>query len=57
VAGGTASGVEAAKAVLGCRTRDILTGSEGGPRFLRAESQTDFVTDSRMGTEEDEKEV
>ncbi len=53
VAGVTASGVEAAKAVLNCRARDILTGTGEGLRLL----STDSVTDERMGTEEDEKEV
>ena len=37
VAGVTASGIEAAKAILNCRSRDILTGSGSGPRFLQAE--------------------
>lgn len=37
VAGVTASGIEAAKAVLHCRTRDILTGKGEAPLFLQAE--------------------
>jgi phytoene dehydrogenase-like protein len=37
VAGVTASGVEAAKAVLNARSRDILTGRGSGPLFLQAE--------------------
>ncbi|MFZ5881677.1 MAG: phytoene desaturase family protein [Chloroflexota bacterium] len=37
VAGVTASGIDAAKAILNCRSRDILTGSGSGPRFLQAE--------------------
>jgi len=37
VAGVTASGIEAAKAVLNCRSRDILTQSGPGPQFLQAE--------------------
>jgi phytoene dehydrogenase-like protein len=53
VAGVTASGVEAAKAVLNCRTRDLLREGGGGMRLLSADS----VTESRMGTEEDEREV
>ena len=37
VAGVTASGINAAKTILNCRSRDILTGSGSGPRFLQAE--------------------
>jgi all-trans-retinol 13,14-reductase len=37
VAGVTASGIEAAKAVLNCRSSDILTGKGSGPLFLQAE--------------------
>jgi len=37
VAGVTASGIEAAKAVLNCRSRDILTQMGSGPLFLQAE--------------------
>jgi len=37
VAGVTASGIDAAKAVLNVRTRDILTQSGSGPLFLQAE--------------------
>jgi hypothetical protein len=55
VAGVTASGVEAAKAVLNCRTRDLLTGKGEGLRLVSADS----VTDSRMGmdsgTDEEER--
>ncbi|MFZ5818688.1 MAG: phytoene desaturase family protein [Chloroflexota bacterium] len=52
VAGVTASGVEAAKAVLGVRTRDLLTGKGEGLRLLRAEE----VTDARMeGTDGEEE--
>ncbi|MFZ5905765.1 MAG: hypothetical protein ACOYZ8_19695 [Chloroflexota bacterium] len=47
VAGVTASGVDAAKAVLGIGTRELLTG-KGELRLLRAEE----VTNARMkGTE------
>jgi all-trans-retinol 13,14-reductase len=44
VAGVTASGVDAAKAVLGVRTRELLTGTGGGLRLY----STDGVTDARM---------
>lgn len=44
VAGVTASGVDAAKAVLGVRTRDLLTGTGGGLKLYSA----DGVTDARM---------
>ena len=37
VAGVTASGIDAAKAALNCRSRDILTQSGSGPLFLQAE--------------------
>jgi hypothetical protein len=37
VAGVTASGMNAAKAVLNARTRDILTQKSDGPLFLQAE--------------------
>jgi phytoene dehydrogenase-like protein len=37
VAGVTASGIDAAKAVLNCHTRDILTQQGTGPTFLPAE--------------------
>lgn len=37
VAGVTASGIDAAKAVLNCRSRDILTQKGPGPLFLQAE--------------------
>jgi len=37
VAGVTQSGIDAAKAVLNCRTRDILTQKRSGPLFLQAE--------------------
>jgi len=37
VAGVTASGIEAAKAVLNCRASDILTGKGSGPLFVEAE--------------------
>jgi hypothetical protein len=37
VAGMAQSGVDAAKAVLNCCTRDILTGTGSGPLFLQVE--------------------
>ena len=44
VAGATASGIDAAKAVLNCRTRDILTpaGKGAGPLFLQSEDTTNW---------------
>jgi phytoene dehydrogenase-like protein len=38
VAGVTASGIDAAKAVLNCRSSDILTGKGPGPLFVEAEN-------------------
>ncbi len=60
VAGVTASGVDAAKAVLGLdrldlrssRTRDLLTGRGEGLRLL----STDGVTDARMEVTDAEEE-
>ena len=52
VAGVTASGIEAAKAVLNCRTRDLLTGKGEGLRLLRAEEAEQL----RGWVEEDEGE-
>jgi hypothetical protein len=52
VAGVTASGIEAAKAVLNCRTRDLLTGKGEGLRLLRAEEAEQL----RGWAEEDEGE-
>jgi len=40
VAGVTASGINAAKAVLNCRSRDLLTGKREDLRLLRAEELT-----------------
>ncbi len=51
VAGVTASGIEAAKAVLGVRTRDLLTG-KGELRLLRAEEVTDAWMEGTDGEEE-----
>lgn len=53
VAGVTASGVEAAKAVLNVRARDILTGRGEGLRLWSADEVTDLETDKRMGTDEE----
>ncbi|GIK09162.1 MAG: phytoene dehydrogenase [Anaerolineaceae bacterium] len=63
VAGVTASGVEAAKAALNVRARDILTGSGGsGPLFLQAEDTSAWaghlkekVARSAESKEEEEK--
>jgi phytoene dehydrogenase-like protein len=55
VAGVTASGIDAAKAVLNCRTRDILTHKGSGPRFLQAEDASQWA--GKRGEQEDEKEV
>ena len=49
VAGVTQSGIDAAKAVLNCRARDILTGTGEGPRFLQAEEESQWV--GRRGEE------
>ncbi|MCE7861561.1 MAG: hypothetical protein DPW18_20670 [Chloroflexi bacterium] len=63
VAGVTVSGVEAAKAVLECRSRDLLTGRGGsGPLFLQAEDTSAWaghlkekVARSAESEEEEEK--
>ena len=62
VAGVTASGVKAAKAVLSCRSSDILTGKGPGPLFLQAEEPGTWPEYLRMkrgevAKEEEEKEV
>lgn len=52
VAGVTASGVDAAKAALECRTRDLLTGKGEGLRLY----STDWKADKRMeGTDGEEE--
>jgi hypothetical protein len=48
LAGVTASGIDAAKAVLNCRTRDILTATGEGPRFLQAEEVSQWVGRRRI---------
>jgi hypothetical protein len=64
VAGVTASGIEAAKAVLNCRAGDVLTQKGSGPLFLQAEdtgSWPDYLKKKmergEKASEEDEKEV
>jgi len=64
VAGVTASGIDAAKAVLNCRTRDILTGKGNGPLFLQAEDTSAWpeylkkkMERGEVAREEEEKEV
>jgi phytoene dehydrogenase-like protein len=64
VAGVTASGIEAAKAVLNCRSRDILTQKGSGPTFLPSEDVSAWPEHLRkkmekgeMAREDEEKEV
>jgi phytoene dehydrogenase-like protein len=64
VAGVTGSGIEAAKAVLNCRSRDILTQSGTGPLFLQAEDTSTWpeylrkkIERGEKAREEEEKEV
>ncbi len=64
VAGVTASGIEAAKAILNCRSRDILTQSGPGPQFLQAEDVNSSPENLRKkmergeaAREEEEREV
>ena len=64
VAGVTASGIDAAKAVLNCRSRDILTGKGSGPLFLQSEDVSSWPENLRrkmergeVAREEEEKEV
>lgn len=47
VAGVTQSGLEAAKAVLNCRSRDILTQEGSGPLFLQAEDTSGWPEELR----------
>jgi phytoene dehydrogenase-like protein len=51
VAGVTASGMDVAKSVLNCNTRDILTGSGPGPTFLQAEQVASWP--EQFATEEE----
>jgi len=39
VAGVTASGIDAARAALNCRSSDILTGKGSGPLFVEADGK------------------
>ena len=55
VAGVTASGIDAAKAVLNCRSRDILTQSGNGPLFLQAERPDTWPEYLRRKMERGEK--
>ena len=55
VAGVTASGIDAAKAVLNCRSRDILTQSGSGPQFLQAERLDTWPENLRRKMERGEK--
>jgi phytoene dehydrogenase-like protein len=55
VAGVTASGIEAAKAVLNCRASDILTQKGSGPLFLQAEEPGTWPENLRRKMERGEK--
>ncbi|MBE7436144.1 MAG: NAD(P)/FAD-dependent oxidoreductase [Anaerolineales bacterium] len=64
VAGVTASGVDAAKAVLNARARDLLTGRGSGPLFLQAEDTSEWpevlkrkMERGEVAREEEEMEV
>jgi hypothetical protein len=64
VAGVTASGIDAAKAVLNCRSKDILTQSGNGPQFLQAERPDTWpeylrkkMERGEVAREEEEKEM
>jgi hypothetical protein len=64
VAGVTASGMNAAKAVLNCRSRDILTQKGDGLLFLQAEDTSTWpehlkkkMERGEVAREEDEMEV
>ncbi|GAB1470830.1 NAD(P)/FAD-dependent oxidoreductase [Chloroflexota bacterium] len=64
VAGVTQSGINAAKAVLNCRARDILTGTGPGPVFLQSEDVSSWpehlkkkIEHGEAAREEDEMEV
>jgi all-trans-retinol 13,14-reductase len=64
VAGVTASGMDAAKAILNCRSRDILTQHRPGPVFLPAEDISQWPENLRKkmesgeaAREEEEKEI
>ena len=55
VAGVTASGIDTAKAVLNCRSRDIVTQSGNGPQFLQAERSDTWPEYLRRKMERGEK--
>lgn len=64
VAGVTASGIDAAKTILKCRTEDILTQAGPSPRFLPSEDITQWPEDLRkkmergeIAREEEEREM
>ena len=64
VAGVTSSGINAAKAVLNCRTRDILTQSGSGPTFLPSEDTSVWpehlkrkIGHGEAAREEEEREI
>ncbi len=63
VAGVTASGIDAAKAALNCRTRDLLTQNGPSPLFLQAEDTSQWpeylkrkMAGGEVAREEEEKE-
>jgi all-trans-retinol 13,14-reductase len=55
VAGVTASGIDAAKAVLNCRSKDILTQRGNGPLFLQAEDTSNWPEYLKRKMERGEK--
>jgi phytoene dehydrogenase-like protein len=55
VAGVTASGIDAAKAVLNCRTRDLLTQNGASLTFLPSEDVSQWPEDLRRKIERGEK--
>jgi len=64
VAGVTASGMDAAKAILNCHSRDILTQTGPGPLFLQAENPSSWPENLRkkmergeIAKEEEEREI
>ena len=64
VAGVTASGIDAAKAVLHCRTRDILRDQGPGPLFLQSEDTSNWpeylkrkIDRGEVAREDEEKNV
>jgi hypothetical protein len=64
VAGVTASGINAAKAILNCSARDILIKNSPGPLFLQAEDTSGWpehlkrkMVRGEKAREEEEKEV